>query len=71
MASDLPYLRAYPWRCRSRHAICWSRGNWQTCCCASIPNPQRAQRQGPLYDYVQELKIRYLRNAGTVNKVLF
>lgn len=35
------------------------------------PQPHSVRSDKALYDYVQELKTRYLRNAGTVNKVLF
>ena len=36
---------AYPWRCRSRHAICWS-GATKRAAAQVSPAPQRAQRQG-------------------------
>ena len=35
------------------------------------PQAHSVRSDKALYDYVQELKSRYLRNAGTVNKVLF
>ncbi len=59
------------WRCRSRHVICWSRGSWQTCCCASICQPHSVRSDKALYDYVQELKTRYLRNAAYGQQGLF
>ena len=71
MASDLPYLRAYPVALQEQARDLLERGQLANVLLRKYPQPHSVRSDKALYDYVQELKTRYLRNAGTVNKVLF
>ena len=71
MASDLPYLRAYPVALQEQARDLLKQGQLANVLLRKYPQPHSVRSDKALYDYVQELKTRYLRNAGTVNKVLF
>ena len=71
MASDLPYLRAYPVALQEQARDLLEQGQLANVLLRKYPQPHCVRSDKALYDYVQELKTRYLRNAGTVNKVLF
>ena len=71
MASDLPYLRAYPVALQEQARDLLEQGQLANVLLRKYPQPHSVRSDKTLYDYVQELKTRYLRNAGTVNKVLF
>lgn len=71
MASDLPYLRAYPVALQEQARDLLEQGQLANVLLRKYPQPHSVRSDKALYDYVQELKTRYLRNAGTVNKVLF
>ena len=71
MASDLPYRRAYPVALQEQARDLLEQGQLANVLLRKYPQPHSVRSDKALYDYVQELKTRYLRNAGTVNKVLF
>ena len=71
MASDLPYLRAYPVALQEQARDLLEQWQLANVLLRKYPQPHSVRSDKALYDYVQELKTRYLRNAGTVNKVLF
>lgn len=71
MSLDLPYLRAYPLALQEQAQSLLEQGRLAALLLRKYPGPHAVRSDKALYDYVQELKGRYLRNAGTVNKVLF
>lgn len=71
MSPDLPYLRAYPLALQEQAQSLLEQGRLAALLLRKYPGPHAVRSDKALYDYVQELKGRYLRNAGTVNKVLF
>ena len=68
---DLPYLRSYPDALRGQACELLAQGQLGPVLQRKYPQAHAVRSDKALYDYVQELKSRYLRNAGTVNKVLF
>lgn len=71
MSTDLPYLRSYPASLQDQARALLVQGQLAAVLLRRYPRPHAVRSDKALYDYVQELKARYLRNAGTVNKVLF
>ena len=71
MKSELPYLRSYPESLQDQARELLVRGTLGTVLLRKYPQAHAVRSDKALYDYAQELKSRYLRNAGTVNKVLF
>ena len=71
MIPDLPYLRSYPAALQGQARELLAQGQLGSVLQRKYPQAHSVRSDKALYDYVQELKSRYLRNAGTVNKVLF
>ena len=71
MTSDLPYLRSYPASLQQQARELLAQGRLGQVLQRKYPQPHAVRSDKALYDYAQELKARCLRNAGTVNKVLF
>lgn len=71
MTTDLPYLRAYPESLQEQARSLLVQGRLGAVLLGKYPRPHAVRSDKGLYDYTQELKARYLRNAGTINKVLF
>ena len=71
MSTDLPYLRSYPASLQDQARDLLQQGKLGTVLLRKYPQAHAVRSDKALYDYAQELKARYLRNAGTVNKVLF
>ncbi|SEA20436.1 MULTISPECIES: M48 family metallopeptidase [Acidovorax] len=71
MTTDLPYLRSYApsLQDQARHVL--GLGQLGAVLLRKYPQPHAVRSDKALYDYATELKSRYLRNAGTVNKVVF
>ena len=69
--SELPYLRAYPEPLRDQVRGLLDQGQLGAVLLRKYPRAHAVRSDKALYDYTQELKARHLRNAGTVNKVLF
>lgn len=71
MPSDLPYLHAYPASLQDQARDLIAQGQLGAVLQRKYPQAHPVRSDKALYDYAQALKARYLRNAGTVNKVLF
>ncbi|RYF64079.1 MAG: M48 family peptidase [Comamonadaceae bacterium] len=71
MKSDLPYLSAYPDSLQDQARELLAEGRLGAVLLRKYPAPHAVRSDRGLYDYTQDLKSRYLRNAGTINKVLF
>ncbi len=71
MSTDLPYLRSYPASLQDQARDLLQQGKLGAVLLRKYPQAHAVRSDKALYDYAQELKARYLRNAGTVNKVLF
>lgn len=71
MKSDLPYLRSYPESLQDQARSLLSTGRLGAMLLRKYPQSHEVRSDKALYDYVQELRSRHLRNAGTVNKVAF
>ena len=71
MSTDLPYLRSYPASLQDQARDLLQKGKLGAVLLRKYPQAHAVRSDKALYDYAQELKARYLRNAGTVNKVLF
>ena len=71
MSTDLPYLRSYPASLQDQARDLLQQGKLGAVLLRKYPQAHGVRSDKALYDYAQELKARYLRNAGTVNKVLF
>ncbi|MBV7543183.1 M48 family metallopeptidase [Acidovorax sp. sic0104] len=71
MTTDLPYLRAYPESLQDQARVLLTQGRLGAVLLRKYPHPHSVRGDKGLYDYTQDLKARYLRNAGTINKVLF
>lgn len=71
MPADLPYLRAYPEPLQDQARGLLAQGRLGEVLERRYPMAHAVRSDRALYDYAQELKARYLRNAGTVNKVVF
>ncbi|MFY3386557.1 M48 family metallopeptidase [Paracidovorax sp. MALMAid1276] len=71
VSSDLPYLRSYPQALQEQARELLAQGRLGDMLQRRYPVAHAVRSDRALYDFAQELKTRYLRNAGTVNKVLF
>ena len=71
MSTDLTYLRSYPASLQDQARDLLQKGKLGAVLLRKYPQAHAVRSDKALYDYAQELKARYLRNAGTVNKVLF
>ena len=71
MKSDLPYLRSYPEPLQDQARDLLAQGRLGAVLQGKYPQAHAVRNDRALYDYAQKLKSRYLRNAATVNKVLF
>ena len=71
MTSDLPYLRSYPESLQDQARELLAQGRLGTVLQRRYPDAHAVRSDKALYEYTQELKSRFLRNAGTINKVLF
>lgn len=71
MSSDLPYLRAYPETLQDQARALLAQGRLGVVLRDKYPTAHAVRSDKGLYDYTQELKARHLRNAGTLNKVVF
>ena len=68
---DLPYLRAYAPALQAQAHALLAQGQLGALLQRKYPEGHAVRSDKALYDYTQELKARHLRNAGTLNKVLF
>lgn len=71
VASALPYLQAYPLALQAQvHALLAraALGDWLQ---RKYPQAHEVRTDKALYQYTAEFKARYLRSAGTLNKVRF
>ena len=71
MKTDLPYLRTYPESLQDQARQLLGEGRLGPVLLRKYPQPHAVRSDKALYDYAAELKARHLRNAGTVNKVVF
>lgn len=67
----LPYLAAYPDALRAQAAALVDAGQLGAVLLRRYPDAHGIRTDKALYAYVQELKERYLRQAGTVSRVAF
>jgi len=67
----LPYLAAYPDALRAKAAALVDAGQLGAVLLRRYPDAHGIRTDKALYAYVQELKERYLRQAGTVSRVAF
>jgi predicted metal-dependent hydrolase len=70
-STNLPYLQAYPASLQEQARALMDQGRLGEVLVKKYPQAHAVRSDKGLYDYTQELKARYLRNAGTINKVLF
>lgn len=68
---DLPYLSAYPSHLQDQVRALLEAGRVGTVLQQRYPQAHEMRTDKALYAYTAELKAQHLRNAGTVNKVLF
>ena len=71
MTSDLPYLRSYPAALQEQARDLLAQGKLGAVLLRKYPQAHAVRSDKALWDFTQEYKQRYLRNAGTINKVLF
>lgn len=71
MKSDLSYLRSYPESLQDQARELLAQGRLGTVLQRRYPVAHSVRSDKALYEYAQDLKSRFLRNAGTVNKVVF
>ncbi|MCA1246361.1 YgjP-like metallopeptidase domain-containing protein [Massilia sp. MS-15] len=67
----LPYLAAYPDALRAQASALVDAGQLGAVLLRRYPDAHGIRTDKALYAYVQELKERYLRQAGTVSRVAF
>lgn len=67
----LPYLSSYPEALQGQARELIIRGRLGQVLQHRYPQPHGVRSDKALYDYVQEIKARFLRNAGTINKVVY
>lgn len=68
---DLPYLASYPETLREQARHLLGEGRLGAALLRRYPEPHAVRSDKALYDYAAQIKVRHLRNAGTVNKVVF
>lgn len=66
-----PYLQSYPAPLQQQARDLLAQGRLGAVLLRKYPAAHAVRSDKALYDYAQELKARHLRNAGTINKVLF
>ncbi|MBY0408532.1 MAG: M48 family metallopeptidase [Burkholderiaceae bacterium] len=71
VTADLTYLRSYPESLQDQARDLLSQGRLGAVLERKYPIAHTVRSDKALYEYAQELKTRFLRNAGVVNKVLF
>ena len=71
MSTDLPHLRSYPASLQDQARDLLQQGKLGAVLQRKYPQAHAVRSDKALYDYAQDFKARHLRNAGTVNKVLF
>lgn len=69
--AELRYLTAYPDHLRQQAAALLQEGRLGALLRSRYPDPHGLRTDRALYDYVQDLKIEYLRNADPVAKVAY
>lgn len=69
--SDLKYLNAYSEQTRQQVGALIEQGKLGDLLRRRYPAAHAVRTDRALYDYVQELKTEYLRNAEPINKVVF
>ncbi|GAB3445619.1 M48 family metallopeptidase [Massilia solisilvae] len=69
--SSLPYLTAYPETLRAQAAQLLAEGRLADVLRRRYPQAHEVRSDKALYQYVQELKERHLRNAEPLSKVAF
>ena len=67
----LPYLQTYPAPLQQQARDLLAQGRLGVALLKKYPEAHAVRSDKALYDYSQELKGRHLRNAGTINKVIF
>ncbi len=70
-ALDLPYLRAYPLALQQQAATLLEQGALGEWLLRKYPQPHAVRSDKALFAYVDVLKQRYLRNGGTIHKVVY
>lgn len=68
---DLPYLRAYPAALQAQVRELVATGGLAASLMRRYPQAHAVRTDKALYHYAAELKARHLRNADTVQKVVF
>lgn len=68
---DLPYLRAYPAALQAQVRDLVHGGGLAPLLLRRYPHAHAVRTDKALYHYAADLKARHLRNAGTVQKVVF
>lgn len=67
----LPYLQSYPAPLQQQARELLAQGRLGAALLKKYPEAHAVRSDKALYDYAQALKNRHLRNAGTINKVIF
>lgn len=67
----LPYLQSYPAPLQQQARDLLAQGRLGVALLKKYPEAHAVRSDKALYDYAQELKSRHLRNASTINKVIF
>ncbi|MDR2334730.1 MAG: M48 family metallopeptidase [Burkholderiaceae bacterium] len=70
-AVELPYLRAYSPTLQGQARALLEQGRLGNILARKYGQAHQVRSDKALYDFTQEFKQRHLRNAGTINKVLF
>lgn len=70
-ANDLPYLSAYPAALQAQVRDLMQAGGLAGLLLRRYPQAHAVRNDKALYQYAADLKARHLRNAGTVQKVVF
>ncbi len=68
---ELPYLASYPETLREQARQLLDEERLGAALLRRYPEPHAVRSDKALYDYAAQIKARHLRNAGTVNKVVF
>lgn len=69
--NHLKYLNAYSEQTQTQVAALIAQNRLGDVLCQRYPSAHAVRTDRALYDYVQELKTDYLRNAEPINKVIF
>ena len=71
MPASLKYLAAYPEQTRTQVAALIEQGRLGEVLLERYPRAHTIRTDKALFDYVQELRSEYMRNADPINKVMF